>query len=54
MQDKNVVYIFLNMSQLRPSDIFYSQDSISNTFCKKTFHSNTFIGKTLDDICEDR
>ncbi|CAG2201938.1 unnamed protein product [Mytilus edulis] len=35
---------------LKPSDIHFSQDSISNTFGKKTQHRNTYIGETLDEL----
>ncbi|VDI59437.1 Hypothetical predicted protein, partial [Mytilus galloprovincialis] len=35
---------------LKPSDIHYSQDSISNTFGKSTIHSDKYIGETLDDL----
>lgn len=35
---------------LRPSEIFYSQDSISNTFGLSTSHCYTYIGETLDDL----
>lgn len=43
----------LNM-KLAPSDIYYSQDSISNTFGKKTKHAGKRIGEVLDDILEGR
>ncbi|XP_060596162.1 uncharacterized protein LOC132750235 [Ruditapes philippinarum] len=36
--------------QLKPSEIFHSQDSISCRFSK----TNTLIGETLDDLYEDR
>ncbi|CAC5413378.1 unnamed protein product [Mytilus coruscus] len=35
---------------LKPSDIFYTQDSISNYFGKSTSHSDTHIGDTLDEL----
>lgn len=35
---------------LAPSEIYYSQDSISNRFGKSTEHSGELIGETLDDI----
>lgn len=35
---------------LAPTNIYYSQDSISNRFGKCTQHSGVLIGKTLDDI----
>ncbi|XP_052785379.1 uncharacterized protein LOC128221021 [Mya arenaria] len=36
--------------ELKPSEIYYSQDSVSNAFR----HTYELIGETLDDICEDR
>lgn len=36
--------------KLKPSDIHFSQDSISNTFGKKTQHRNTYTGETLDEL----
>lgn len=36
--------------QLSPSEIFFSQDSISIYFGKSTRHPKTMIGETLDDI----
>lgn len=36
--------------QLSPSEIFFSQDSISIYFGKSTRHHKTMIGETLDDI----
>ncbi|VDI60075.1 Hypothetical predicted protein [Mytilus galloprovincialis] len=35
---------------LRPSEIFYTQDSISNYFGMSTTHSDMLIGETLDDL----
>lgn len=35
---------------LAPSEIYYSQDSISNRFGKSTEHAGVLIGETLDDI----
>ncbi|XP_052273741.1 uncharacterized protein LOC127873790 [Dreissena polymorpha] len=35
---------------LKPSDIYYSQDSIRSTFGDSTIHSRKRIGETLDDI----
>lgn len=35
---------------LRPSYIFYTQDSISNRFGWSTSHSNMYIGETLDAL----
>ncbi|XP_045204471.2 uncharacterized protein LOC123557206 [Mercenaria mercenaria] len=39
---------------LRPSEIFYSQDSINNVFDKQCNHRYKPIGETLDVICEGR
>ncbi|XP_045203706.1 uncharacterized protein LOC123556791 [Mercenaria mercenaria] len=36
--------------QLKPSEIYYSQNSISCSFT----HNNKLIGETLDDLCERR
>lgn len=36
--------------KLSPSEIFFSQDSISNCFGSYTPHRNKTIGETLDDI----
>ena len=36
--------------KLRPSEIFYSQDSIMNRFGDYTPHGNTYIGETLDRL----
>lgn len=35
---------------LRPSEIFYTQNSISNTFGKSTSHRYMYIGDTLDEL----
>ena len=35
---------------LRPSRIYFSQDSISNRFGRSTEHAGVMIGETLDDI----
>lgn len=35
---------------LDPSEIYYSQDSISNRFGKSTKHAGVLIGEVLDDI----
>ncbi|CAG2201991.1 unnamed protein product [Mytilus edulis] len=35
---------------LRPTEIFYSQDSIANTFGRSTRHRNVYIGDTLDEL----
>ncbi|WAR29742.1 hypothetical protein MAR_003310 [Mya arenaria] len=43
----------LNM-ELKPSQIYYSQDSINNVFDQRCRHSYQPIGETLDAICEDR
>ena len=40
--------------QLRPSDIYFSQDSIRNRFRDGCLHSNKTLGETLDDLCEGR
>ena len=40
--------------QLRPSDIYFSQDSINNVFDRRCPHSNRTVGQTLDDLCEGR
>lgn len=40
--------------ELKPSEIFYSQDSILNRFGIKTDHANMYIGETLDDLLEGR
>ena len=37
---------------LKPSDIYFSQDSINNMFRENCLHCYTSIGKTLDDLCE--
>ena len=42
------------MSNLKPSEIRYSQDSISNTFDSKSRHSYVHIGETLDHLIEGR
>ncbi|WAR29666.1 hypothetical protein MAR_003234, partial [Mya arenaria] len=39
---------------LKPSEIFYSQDSINNVFDRRSQHWNIRIGETLDDICDGR
>lgn len=39
---------------LAPSDIYYSQDSISNMFGESTNHAYKLIGEVLDDILEGR
>ncbi|XP_063397459.1 uncharacterized protein LOC134681749 [Mytilus trossulus] len=36
--------------ELKPSEIFYSQDSIMNRFGDYTSHGNTYIGETLDQL----
>ncbi|XP_021354750.1 uncharacterized protein LOC110451197 [Mizuhopecten yessoensis] len=38
------------MLTLRPSEIRFSQDSISNVFHEKTNHADTHIGETLDAL----
>lgn len=42
------------MVHLKPCEIRYSQDSISNTFDSRSSHSNVHIGETLDDLIEGR
>ena len=37
---------------LKPSNIYFSQDSINNMFDKRCRHSCTSVGETLDDLCE--
>ena len=39
---------------LRPSDIYFSQDSINNVFDKRCPHRFKTVGETLDDLCEGR
>jgi hypothetical protein len=39
--------------ELRPSEIFYSQDSIMNKFGDNTQHRNTYIGETLDQLLNE-
>ena len=39
--------------ELRPSEIFYSQDSIMNRFGDYTLHGNTYIGETLDQLLNE-
>jgi hypothetical protein len=36
--------------ELKPSEIFYSQDSIMNKFGDYTPHGDTYIGETLDQL----
>jgi hypothetical protein len=36
--------------ELKPSEIFYSQDSIMNKFGDYTAHGDTYIGETLDQL----
>ncbi|VDI19866.1 Hypothetical predicted protein [Mytilus galloprovincialis] len=38
--------------ELRPSEIFYSQDSIMNRFGDYTNHRNTYLGETLDQLLQ--
>lgn len=40
--------------KLAPSDIYYSQDSISNTFGESTKHADKLIGEVLDDILKGK
>lgn len=39
---------------LKPSEVFYSQDSINNVFDKRCNHRYKPIGETLDELCEGR
>ena len=38
---------------LAPSEIRYSQDSISNSFGDSTHHACQYIGETLDEMVRD-
>ena len=40
--------------KLKPSAIYYSQNSINNVFDKRSAFSFKSIGETLDDLCEER
>jgi hypothetical protein len=40
----------MGVNMLAPSQIRYSQDSISNTFGDNTDHAGQYIGETLDEI----
>ena len=40
--------------ELKPSQIYYSQESINNVFDKRSAHSCKRIGDTLDDLCDHR
>ncbi|VDI68602.1 Hypothetical predicted protein [Mytilus galloprovincialis] len=40
--------------KLRPSEIYFTQASISSNFGRCTRHANTTIGETLDDLAEGR
>ncbi|XP_052790497.1 uncharacterized protein LOC128224612 [Mya arenaria] len=40
--------------ELKPSEIYFSQDSINNVFDKRCRHSYQLIGETLDALCENR
>lgn len=42
------------MMYVRPSDIYFSQDSIQPYFDIKSLHTSYLIGETLDDLCERR
>lgn len=44
----------IEIEHLKPSEIRYSQDSISNTFGFKSSHPYVHIGETLDDLIEGR
>ena len=43
----------MGINMLAPSQIRYSQDSISNTFDNNTPHTRQFIGETLDVLVRD-
>ena len=43
----------MGVNMLAPSQIRYSQDSISNTFGDNTDHAGQYIGETLDEIVRD-
>jgi hypothetical protein len=43
----------MDVIELTPSEIRYSQDSISNTFRARTSHAGQYIGETLDEIVRD-
>ena len=49
-----IVLLFNKMMQLKPSDILFSQETISNKFKIRSSHSGKLIGETLDDLCEGR
>ncbi|KAH3896112.1 hypothetical protein DPMN_020285 [Dreissena polymorpha] len=38
--------------KVSPSEIYYSQNSISNMFDSKSSHRGRLIGESLDKICE--
>ena len=42
------------MLHLKPSEIRYSQNSISNKFDSNSLHSDVLIGETLDDLIEEK
>lgn len=48
------ISLAMTFTKLYPSEIYYSQDSISCHFDCKSVHSWQRIGETLDDICEGR
>jgi len=43
----------MGVNMLAPSQIRYSQDSISNTFGDNIDHAGQYIGETLDEIVRD-
>jgi hypothetical protein len=43
----------MDVINLAPSVIRYSQDSISNTFGDNTDHAGQYIGETLDELVRD-
>ena len=52
--DLKKIIEMLHIKPLKPSELRYSQDSISNTFDSKSRHSYVPIGATLDDLIEGR
>jgi len=43
----------MDVIKLAPSEIRFSQDSISNSFGDSTNHAGQYIGETLDEIVRD-
>lgn len=52
----DILYENITMAelQLAPSDIYYSQSSISNCFKKASLYAGKSIGDTVDDIMQKR